>query len=179
MTTEVDFQTIFASLESQSARLNEASDNANQSLAAVEARLVRLNIGLELWHTSPIDSTDSTGNLGPHETSSRTVQVLGFARVDGKWCLAVKPMRLVSGFYEGDTNCPFENRYLEGPTVPLLKASRATRIAGLAAIPDFLVEIGERMAATVSALENAASKLQPSEGPEPSAPLRVRRIRPA
>ena len=96
-----DLESVFPALETQATRLNEASDHANRVLTALEQRLVNLNIGLEVWYPKPLDTTVSEGDFGPHETSSRVIQVVGLARVDGKWCLAVKPIRVVSGFYQG------------------------------------------------------------------------------
>jgi hypothetical protein len=160
MTTEVDLQAILPALQSQAARLNEASDNANRLLGGIEKQLIELNIGLEVWHSRPIDSSDSKGDLGPHQTSSRVVQLLGLARVDGKWCLAVKALRLVSGYFQGDMDCPYENQYLEAPPAPLLKASRALRLAALRAMPGFLAELNEHIGTTVRELEDAAGKLQ-------------------
>jgi len=155
--TEVDLQAVFPALEAQAARLNDASDNANRVLASVETRLVNLNIGLEVWYAPAIDSADSEGDLGPYKTSSRVIQVLGFARVDGKWCLAVKPIRVVSGFFQGDMDCPFENQYAAGPPSPLLKSSRGLRLAALRAMPKLLAQLNEQMASTIHDLEDAAN----------------------
>jgi len=158
--TEVDLETIFPALEAQAAQLNEASDHANRVLGAIEKRLVDLNIGLEIWYPEPLDRAVSEGDLGPNETSSRVVQVLGFARVDGKWSLAVKPIRLVSGFFQGDMNCPFQNEYAAGPQTPLLKSSRGLRIAALSAMPAFLVQLKKHVGSTIHDLNVATSKLQ-------------------
>ena len=158
--TEVNLETVFPALENQATRLNEASDHANRVLADVEQRLVNLNIGLEVWCHKLLDSTDSEGDIGPHETSSRVVQVIGLARVDGKWCLAVKPMRLVSGFFQGDMNCPFENQYADGPSTPLLKQSRELRIAALRVMPEFLVQLDDHIDSTIRELEEATKQMQ-------------------
>lgn len=165
MTTEVDIQSLFPSLEAKAARLHAASDSANDLLSSIESRLTQLNLGVEVWFSRPIDSTDSKGDLGPNETSSHVVQVLGFAKAEGKWSLAVKPMRVVSGFYQGAMDCPYENHYADGPVTPLLKASRALRISALAALPEFLVEIERRIGELLESLDGATSKLQPPEPP--------------
>lgn len=157
--TDVNLDTIFPSLEAQAARLNVASDDANRLLAAIEKRLLSLNIGLEVWHAEPVETADSDGTLGAHETSSCVVQMLGLARVEGKWCLAVKPMRFVSGFFEGDMSCPFQNQYAAGTSFPLLKASRGLRIAALQAMPKFLDVLSRDVASRIREIEETADML--------------------
>jgi hypothetical protein len=163
MTTEVGIQSLFPSLEAKAARLHAASESANELLARIESQLAQLNLGVEVWFERPIQSADSTGDHGPNETSSRVVQLLGFAKVEGKWALAVKPMRIVSGFFQGDMDCRFENPYADGPATPLLKASRALRISALTVMPEFLGEVDQRVEQLVASLDDAASMLQPAQ----------------
>lgn len=160
MTTEVGVQSLTSSLEAKAARLNAASDRANQMLASVERQLVDLNLGVEVWFDRPIDSTELEGDLGRTTTSKRVVQLLGFAKVLGKWSLAVQPMRLESGFYEGDTSCPFENRYSDGPPTLLLKASRSLRFAAVAVLPEFLQQVEARLDTILESVERASAELQ-------------------
>jgi hypothetical protein len=158
--TEVGLKAIFPSLEAQAARLNEASDNANQLLTVIENRLIALNIGLEVWHSEPVHIGDAKGNLGPYETSSQVVQKLGFARIEGKWCLALKPVCQVDGFFQGDTDCPYQNQYSADAPTSLLKASRGLRINALQAMPKFLAELNERIGSTIRQIEDTADQLQ-------------------
>ena len=158
--TEVNLNSIFSSLESQAAELNSASDTANQALADAEKRLVALNIGMEIWCPRPLECAEAEGGTGPYETIVEVVNLLGFARAEGKWCLAVKQVRRVSGFFEGDTNCPYTNEFLETPPAPLLKQSRSLRISALEALPEFLAQITEHVQSKVQEISVAASKLQ-------------------
>lgn len=158
--TEVNFDSLFPSLEAKAARLNEASDNANKVLSGIEKRLIDMNIGIEVWDSEPLDIAIPEGDLGPNKTSSQIVQVLGFARAEGKWCLAVKPIRLVDGFFQGDMDSPFQNRYGAGPPTPLLQAARALRIAALRKMPKFIAALDEHVAETVNEIEKTANKLQ-------------------
>ena len=161
MTTAVGIQSLFPSLEAKAARLNAASNEANTLLASVDARLAQLNLGVEVWFSRPIESAEAQGDFDPSKTSSQVHQVLGFAKVDGKWGLAVKPERVVSGFFQGDLDCRFEQRYSDGPMVPLLKASRALRLTALTVMPDFLIELDLRVEHIVQSLEEAAIALDP------------------
>jgi len=157
--TEVTFEDLLPTIELQAQRLNAASDRANAALAAVEKRLVGANIGLEFWHHIPIDASDTTGDLAPHALSRYTKQVFGFARVGGKWCLAVKTVRIVHGFYEGEMSQPYQNEFVDDELTPLLSASRTLRVNAVGAMSDFLARFSVFVAQTVEAVEDAASKL--------------------
>lgn len=158
--TEVNLESIFSSLETKAARLNEVSDSANQALSTIEKRLSKLNIGLEFWHSEPVDEADSEGDVGPHKTISRVVQLLGLARIGGSWCLALKPVRLVDGFYGGDLNCPYQNQFADGPPVALLSSSRKLRLAALKMMPNFLSELSRYIATAATEIEETTSKLE-------------------
>jgi hypothetical protein len=154
---EINVDDVFPALEAQAERLNKVSDEANRKLAAIEKRLVDLNIGLEYWHERPVHRDDSVGTFSRDDTREQLVQLLGFARVDGTWCLALKPIRLVNGFFEGDTSAPFQNRYSGGKVVPLLQASRDLRIVSLDAMPHFLTEFNEHIQSAAEVIEKAAT----------------------
>lgn len=160
MTTEVDIQSLAPSLAAKAARLNAASDTANQVLTNVERHLVDLNLGVEVWFDQPIDSTELEGDVGANSISKRVVQLLGFAKVVGKWSLAVKPMRLESGFFEGDMNCPFENKYSDGAPVSLLRASRAIRFAAVAVLPQFMEQVEARVDRILESMERVPAEFQ-------------------
>jgi hypothetical protein len=160
--TEVAIQSLIPSLEAKAARLNAASDKANQILTNVERQLVDLNLGVEVWFDHPIHSTDLEGDVGATSTSKRVVQLLGFAKVLGKWSLAVKPMRLESGFFEGDMGCPFENRYSDGSPTFLLKASRSLRFAAVEVLPKFLAQVEDRVDKILEGVDRASAELQDS-----------------
>ena len=158
--TEVNLDTIFSSLESSATEFNSASDLGNQTLMDAEKRLVSANIGIEAWYPVPLESTDAEGDIGPHDTSSHIVDFLGFARAEGKWCLVIKRIKRVSGFFEGDMNCPYTNEYLETPPAPLLKQSRSLRMKALAVLPKFLVQITDEVRSKTLELSEATEKLK-------------------
>ena len=63
---------------------------------------------------------------------------MGFSRINGNWVLAIKSIRHVSGFYQGDTDCPFTNEYVDNDPEPLLETSRELRLTALKVLPEFL-----------------------------------------
>ena len=155
--TEVNLDSIFASLESSAEDLNAASDEANRVLADVEERLVGYNIGFETWYGVPLTCSDSEGGIGAFEKSEEVVDVLGFAQIDKAWCLAVKKIRRVSGFYQGDEDCPYTNEFLEAPAVPLLNQSRELRTRAATVLPDFLSYVAEEIRKKASEIGRATS----------------------
>jgi len=161
--TDVNLEDIFPALEAQATRLNEASAFANKTLAETEKRVVALNIGFEIWLDEPIFVGEPVGGVGPFETSTTPLKALGLARIDGKWVFAVKPMKYVDGFYDGDTGSPFRNQFVDGDAIPVLSASRAMRIAALQALPKFLDKLRQEVASTTIGIENIVGRLSPEK----------------
>jgi hypothetical protein len=146
--TDPKLDSIFCSLEASAFDLNKASEAANKALRDAEKRLVALEIGMEAWYPQPLETTDWNGRLGPDDNNAEVASLLGFCRMDGKWCLAVKRTRFVHGFFEGDTNCPYTNPIPESPPAPLLKQSRSMRVKAVTALPGFLKYLNDKVSNT-------------------------------
>jgi len=157
--TETNLSSIFSSLETQANALNRASDTANQTLIDAEEKLIALNIGVELWFPKALESTDVEGSINLHDTTEHIEDVLGFARIDGKWCFAVKKLKRVTGFYDGDINCPYENVYLEAKPAPLLKQSRVLRINAIEVLPEFLEQVLTQVTDKLERLNESTERL--------------------
>jgi hypothetical protein len=164
--TDVNIDAIFPTLEAQAARLNAASARVNQSLASAEKRIAQLNIGFEVWLEEPIFVGQPEPGSGRYETSTTPISILGLARVDGNWVLAIKSMRYVDGFFEGDTSQPYRNQYAEGDAFALLPASRGLRIAALQALPKFLQKLIQEVTSTTQEIEASISRLAPERPPK-------------
>ena len=157
--TEVTLHNAFSSLEQLAKNLNDSSDEVNRALADAEAKLVSLNIGLEIWHSEELDRRGATGSYRPNEVNEHVSDVLGFARVGGKWCLAVKSVTMATGFFEGDPDCPYTNEYLDRAPEPLMRQSRNLRIKALTVLPDFLKHMASDVRETSRKVEIAISRL--------------------
>lgn len=157
--TSLDLSRIFEELESSANELNNASETLNETLANVEQKLRRLNFGFEVWFEQPLFQSDSTGGIGLYEHSTDFIDVLGFASVDGKWSLAVKRMKRVSGFYQGDETCPYTNHYADGAPVSLLSQSRSIRMSAHEVIPDFLALVLERIREKAQKISETSIKI--------------------
>lgn len=146
-----DVSSLLRNFQSAATRLNAESDSVNETITSIEQRLVDANVGVEVWLQHALLPTDSE-EVAYRETS-RTIQWLGFAKLDGKWCIAVKSMRILDGFFEGDTSSPFRNILAAGDPVRLLSSSRQLRIAALQLLPDLielLTEEAERCRRAIS-----------------------------
>jgi hypothetical protein len=150
---EASLATLISKFTDTAGRLNTASDSVNSVLRTVEDRLVQANGGVEAWLRSALTSTDAEGS-----TRGETVWIstfLGFAKLDSEWGLAVKLIRFVSGFFEGDTSCPYQNEYKAGEPVRLLKSSREIRIAALEKLPELIELLTAEADRCISTIEHA------------------------
>ena len=157
--TEVTLDNAFSALEKLAKNLNDSSDEVNRALADSETKLVSLNIGLEIWYPQELDRRDATGSMRPNEVIDHVSDVLGFARVGGKWCLAVKRVTVATGYYEGDPECSYTNEYLDRAPEPLLRQSRNLRIKALTILPDFLKHIANQVSETSKKVEITIRRL--------------------
>ena len=150
----------FVELLAAAKQLNKASDRVNIELQNVEKILDGANVGLTFWfEETPLEQSDATGDVGPYDTRERTSEYLGYARVEGKWKLAVKRARKVDGFYQGDMDCPYTKVFTDGEPTALLKASRDTRLVALRLMPQFLEAFKEKVKQHVAEIEAATGEL--------------------
>lgn len=131
-------ENIFSALSNNASILNSHSESCNAKIKDTQERLVSLNIGLEYWLSNPISRSDQNGDIGVNDNSTETIKRLGFTRLNGVWMLAVKTVRSVSGFYQGDLECPYTNEYVDKEPEPLLDTPREIRLSALKYLPDFL-----------------------------------------
>lgn len=147
-----DLAQLFARLEERASRLNAVSDSLSATVKAVEDRLRRSNLGLEVWLTRALSGESVEGPAG---TESSRVHRLGWAKIDGEWALAVKQVRIERGFFEGDTSAPYLNEDWVGDPTRLSLASRGIRIAALDQVPELIKRMTEEAEACITTIEGA------------------------
>jgi hypothetical protein len=125
-----------AFLESTARSLNKDSDSVNALLQRIEKRLVDANIGFEIWLPQPLSRSEAKKEAGAENSAFE--RRLGFARVFGGWCLAVKEVRTRFGYFQGNTDCPWSDEHLEKEPIPLEQAGREERITALRLMPALL-----------------------------------------
>jgi hypothetical protein len=152
---EADLSQSLAVFESAAQRLNQASDSLNDILSTMEKRLATANAGIEAWGGRALTSSDAEGSV--RGQTEWVEQRLGFAKLNGKWCLAVKGLRIVTGFFEGDTSMPYQNEYVADEPSPLLNAARDVRIAALRELPNLIAALTDRARAAAETIDEAAN----------------------
>ncbi len=70
----------FKQLTESAAKLNAVSDELAQAIAPIDEALKKLNLGIPTWH--PYEETD-------YEDGSFRNRYIGYAKVSGKWGLAL------------------------------------------------------------------------------------------
>ncbi len=149
-------------LSSLSKKLNEESNKLNSIISSINESLVKLNLGLEVWLTTPVVSDD----WNDYDEASDQVApwceatLLGCTRVEDQWQLAVQEATLVKlhDQYGNEYNEPRNSR----TPIPLLKASREVRLNAMSLLPMLLDELkrrGEELLQEIAKAEQAAEKL--------------------
>jgi len=139
---KMDLAEALSRLESVAQELNAESDTINPILRRVEEGLASLKVGLEVWLDEPLlGEQNKTIGRGSWETGTWTELRLGYARCKEGWSLAVKRIRVETGFFEGDPDAPYRNEYEDSKPLPLLTLSREVRVAALGCLHDLLLAI--------------------------------------
>jgi hypothetical protein len=154
VTLPEELSSILSSVDTVSKQLNTVSNDANQVIQAVDNRLLRANIGMEVWWDHAIMDADCSGELGNFETGAWARRLLGFAKVYGDWCLAVKTVRYVSAYVEEDPSQTYTTQHVLAEPVPLKRASRDVRLEALKNMPGFLAYLAKTVEKTVKELES-------------------------
>ena len=127
----------------------------NEVLITVEERLAAGNPGIETWlDDDPLWTEEEGGG-----SSLERVDILGFAKVDGKWCMAVRRDVLTHGFYEGDPESPYTERELLSHPVPLRKTARHIRLAALKLLPELVADLATRTREAVKSIRKTEATL--------------------
>jgi len=140
----------FIELTALASVLNEESNAYTQSLVSLQAKINKLNLGIEAWVT--LSEGEKTGEPG-RDTTIRTL--FGYARTSDGWGFATKRVRIERGFFEGDHQCPWENHYDEEAPKLLLKSSRELRIQAAEHIESLLEALKDRAEEVLPTLEKA------------------------
>lgn len=156
MSQEIDLSSVLSTIESSSKHLNTVSNNSNAVLRSIEKRLIGANIGLEIWwDKKTLDHMGST-DLRHDETACWRTQQLGFSRIGGDWCLAIRTMRNGAYFFEGEEDV---REAVDGEPTALLRAPRNIRLEALRLMPEFLVFLQTSIEETTNNLETATAAL--------------------
>jgi hypothetical protein len=156
-----ELSTRLSSLEDTASKLNEASNSVTAVLNAVEKRLASMNIGLEVWlDDKPLRKTDRRfieGDDGGDAVVHWVEKRLGYARIDKKWCLAVKSVQMNGPTEERDE--PLEVA-TDGDPIPLAQASRRIRLSAVRLMPRFIDRLERGAEEAIEAIEQATKLVE-------------------
>jgi hypothetical protein len=138
----------FRELAVSAAELNIASDELTRAIAPIDAALTKVNLGVEVWHEY------AGGQESDGDYWSRSI---GYARVDGKWGLALSA---ASGNvqYETDSqtwlfnNAPRSMRLEALEHVPALLDTLVKQVSQAASDLKKKTELAHELATTISAV---------------------------
>ena len=128
-------------LSAASVQLNAVSDELGKLIAELEAAIKKLNLGVEAW--TRVSGTSSDGGAYTRED-------LGYAKVDGKWGIA---LRSVSGHeaFDDSENCE---------ETPFNEAPRHLRIAAIDKIPNLIDKLSAAAEATTKEISGKLDRVR-------------------
>lgn len=130
--------------------INKETDSYTQSLVALEAKLNALGLGIRAW--VPLYEQANSGD--PSRSSSKRL-LFGYGKSDDGWGFLVQEVRVERGYFQGDTDCPWEETYEDEPPKSLLKSSRELRISAAAKLEDLLNVLVTRANDVIPTLQKA------------------------
>lgn len=135
-----DLSQSFRRLADSAAQLNKASDELSRAVAPIEAVLKKLNLGITKWYAFEDSGTDESGDYFSRE--------IGYAKVGGKWCLALAER-------SGNENAPDQEDFTPWA---FNDAPRQLRIRAVKEIPKLLEALIEEAEKVTRALETETTR---------------------
>lgn len=143
-------------LSNLASKLNQKSDTLNKTIEDIEAKLNKLNLGVEAWLENHCVEIGDPDHDRDEEVTSRDEILLGFARFEDGWHLAIKDT-----VAEKDADGDFITADVRSIRT-LLTAPRNVRIKAMGLIPRLLDQIkaeAESLLKDIDAAEQSAKKL--------------------
>lgn len=125
-------------------KLNEKSDELTDTIETLNRKLTALKLGVEVWcarHPMEVGEFSAEDDEGNPCAAWAVAKLLGFAKVNEKWQLAVKDARVLQR--DGCELDDYEVQY-SYRSEPLLGCSREIRIAAMGVIPSLLDDLQRR-----------------------------------
>lgn len=152
---------IIKELKTTATHLNNSSDDLTKALTEINEKLNAMNLGITVWLGAGAGGLalsskviERPKNAQRFVESAEEKELLGYAKTDRGWGLAVKIVREEYGYFEGDSSCPFTTP-IELETKLLLDSSREKRVAAISLLPDLLSMLKESAEKTISDIEQA------------------------
>ena len=149
-------------LSDLSKQLNTETDALNDVIEAVEARLAKMQVGVSVWDDTLLDkSVESTcAPGGSNRVGIAYGYVIGYVKLADGWRIASKAVKEVSGFYEGDSECPYADLEDESAPTPLLKAPRHVRVEAAGQLEALIVLLKRRVESFIQDIEKSKNLIE-------------------
>jgi hypothetical protein len=131
----------FETLTKSAKNINDVSNELAKPIASLERALDRLNLAVACW---------STFSQLEDEGDDYWKQEVGYARVKGEWCLAIRTA-------EGNYNLP---QYAREEVWPFNEAPRYLRVKAVDKLPDLIEALVEATNATAKRLKEKVAPAQ-------------------
>jgi len=118
----------FSELSTLAKKINSSTDQDNARIREANEALAKLDIGIEAWHPMHVRPPLRAMDGKPGETKKYNCKEFGFAKVEGKWQLAIRTVTVERTFrVKGKVEESVTN---ERDVRPLHKANRSERYVG-------------------------------------------------
>jgi hypothetical protein len=139
-------------------KLNSSIDEVNAIIQRFQDNLNRTKIGVEAWLENAPLTEEVRRDLSSNSERYVAYQQLGYARLDDGWALCVRhALYRLTRDELNPTNWIWADQEPEeaGAPEPLLRASRAARLAAIALIPRLMDVIQEQASEIIKSIEHA------------------------
>lgn len=153
------FDATLSRLAEAASALNDASDGLNKTIKSVDEAVRATGIGVPVWLHQVVVATERKLTEGPYGTGKGWV--VGYDKVEGTWCLAAKEIEWDSGYFEGDRDCPYQDRGDVGEPVQLRNAPREVRVRASLVLQDLLDALANEADRITSAVTELAEEYNP------------------
>jgi hypothetical protein len=141
-------------------KLNQKSDQINRTIATINEKLAKMNLGIEVWLGTPLSAEDGddvkTWQLDDAGIRCREAFYLGYGRLGDKWELLAK--EVIEEEQPDGTIVTVAEPY----RASVLDGTRNARLAVLEQLPQLLDALkaeGERLLKLIDAAEKTAQSL--------------------
>jgi hypothetical protein len=139
-------------------QLNEQTDQINKTISAINRKLAKLNLGIEIWLDKPLSADPWVED--DNEVRCRDAFYLGYGRLGDTWELLAKEVtEEIKHDHEGRE---YIEEFGRDRRASLLKGTRNARLSALEQLPELLDALkaeGERLLKLIDAGEKTAQSL--------------------
>jgi hypothetical protein len=131
----------YRKLSTVASELNFVSDQLGKHVAEMDAALKKLNLGIEVWATIRGDGPDEMGAFWSDD--------LGYAKIGGKWGIAIRSRSGNDFADEVDSECWLFN-----------EAPRSLRLASIGKIPELLEKLSTQASKMVAEIDGRLGQVR-------------------